>query len=90
VLRANPHLIEINARLWLKDLRRKYALADMTLSTVPDDEWLGLKHLGIDMVWLMGVWLPSPESERIARGSAGLVEEIKKLSPDVTDSAIGA
>ena len=89
MLRANPHLLEINTRLWLKDLRKKYALADMTLSTVPDDEWLGLKHLGIDIVWLVGVWLPSPESERIARASSGLLEEIKKLSPDFTSSDIG-
>ena len=90
MLRANPHLIEINTRLWLKDLRKKYALADMTLSTVPEDEWLGLKHLGIDMVWLVGVWMPSPESERIARGSAVLLEEIKKISPGFTSSALGA
>jgi glycosidase len=65
-------------------------MADMTHSTVPEDEWLGLKHLGIDMVWLVGVWLPSPESERIARGSPGLLEEIKKISPDFTSAAIGA
>lgn len=90
MLRANPHLIEINARLWLKDLRKKYGMADMTLSIVPEDEWLGLKHLGIDMVWLVGVWLTSPESERIARETPGLLEEIKKISPEFTNSAIGA
>ena len=66
MLRANPHLIEINARLWLKTLREKYSLKEMTLSSIPEDEWLELRHLGVDIVWLMGVWEPSPEAARIA------------------------
>ncbi len=34
----------------------------MELDTVPDDEWQRLRDLGIDYVWLMGVWEPSRAS----------------------------
>lgn len=90
MLRSNPHLIEINTRLWLKQLREKYALPEMTLSAVPDDEWLQLRHLGIDIVWLIGVWEPSPESERIARGDAALLAELKTLPPGFGPEAVGS
>ena len=90
MLRSNPHLIEINTRLWLKQLRAKYTLPEMTLSSVPDDEWLQLRHLGFDIVWLIGVWEPSPESERIARTDAALLEEVKNLPPGFGPEAIGS
>ncbi len=88
-MRSNPHLIEINTRLWLKQLRVKYSLPEMTLSAVPDEEWLELRHLGFDIVWLVGVWEPSPESERIARQDKALLEEVKKLPPGFGPGAIG-
>ncbi len=90
VLRANPHLIEINARLWLKTLRKKYSLNEMTLSSIPEDEWLQLKHLGFDIVWMMGVWDPSPESAAMARADAGLLAEIKKISPELGPESVGS
>ncbi len=90
MLRSNPHLIEINARLWLKQLRAKYSLPEMTLSAVPDDEWLELRHLGFDVVWLVGVWQPSPESERIARQDRPLLEEVRKIPPGFGPEAIGS
>ncbi|MDT8286957.1 MAG: alpha-amylase family glycosyl hydrolase [Elusimicrobiales bacterium] len=88
MLRANPHLIEINARLWLNELRRKHSHPDMTISTVPDEEWAALRHLGFDMIWLMGVWTPSPESARIARESQPLREEAAAIAG--TDERLGA
>jgi len=90
VLRSNPHLIELNTCLWLKQLRVKYSMPEMTLSSVPDDEWLELRHLGFDIIWLMGVWAPSPESERVARQDKGLLEEIKRLPPGFGAEAVGA
>lgn len=90
MLRSNPHLIEINTRLWLKQLRVKYSLPEMKLSSVPDEEWLELRHLGFDIVWLVGVWEPSPESERIAREDKALLEELKSLPPGFGPLAAGA
>ena len=89
MLRANPHLIEINARLWLKTLREKYSLNEMTLSSIPEDEWLELRHLGVDIVWMMGVWEPSPESARIALSDEKLLADIKNISPGLGREAIG-
>lgn len=80
MLRANPHLIEINTRVWLNGLRRKYASPDMTISTIPDEEWEALRHLGFDMIWLMGVWTPSPGSARIARETPALREEAVSIA----------
>ncbi|OGS49907.1 MAG: hypothetical protein A3J79_11215 [Elusimicrobia bacterium RIFOXYB2_FULL_62_6] len=90
MLRANPHLIEINARLWLKSLRKKYTQPEMTLSSIPEDELLQLRHLGIDILWLMGVWEPSPESARIAKANAALAESVKKISPELGAESLGA
>ena len=90
MLRSNPHLIEINTRLWLKQLRVKYSLPEMTLSSVPDDEWQELRHLGFDIIWLVGVWEPSPESERIAREDKALLSDLKNLPPGFGQEAVGA
>jgi hypothetical protein len=90
VLRSNPHLIEINTRLWLKQLRVKYSLPEMKLSSVPDEEWQELRHLGFDIIWLMGVWEPSPESERIAHTDKALLEDLKNLPPGFGPEAAGA
>ncbi len=90
MLRSNPHLIEINTRLWLKRLQVKYSLPGMKLSSVPDEEWLELRHLGFDIVWLVGVWELSPESERIAREDKTLLEDIRNLPPGFGPGAVGA
>lgn len=90
MLRANPHLIEINARLWLKTLKKKYSQPEMTLSSIPEDEWQQLRHIGIDIVWLMGVWEPSPESARIARATPALAEAVKKISPELGPESLTA
>jgi len=90
VLRSNPHLIEINARLWLKALRKKYSLGEMTISSVPEEEWMELKHLGFDIVWLMGVWTPSPASAAAARADAKLSAAVKAAAPALGEEAVGS
>ena len=80
-MRANPHVFEINTRPWLRQLREKYN-TQLTLATVPDEEWLELKHLGFDAVWLMGVWQTSPKAREIARNTPALLAEIAAIRPD--------
>ncbi|GAB4029473.1 MAG: hypothetical protein Fur0012_03940 [Elusimicrobiota bacterium] len=82
MLRSNPHLIEINTRLWLKNLREKYSSPEMTISAIPDEEWLNLKHLGFDIIWLIGVWQCGKMSTEIAKNDAGLIEEAVRLGYD--------
>ncbi|MEO8233637.1 MAG: alpha-amylase family glycosyl hydrolase [Ignavibacteriota bacterium] len=50
-LSNNPRLFEINARIWIKRFG-----SDCTLASVPDEEVSKWKELGINMIWLMGVW----------------------------------
>lgn len=55
----HPTLFEINTQVWLNELSRRFQ-RQITLGTVPDEEWTKLKELGVDYVWLMGVWQRSP------------------------------
>ena len=50
----NPALYEINTRVWLRRFDKDARKA--TLSDVPADYWDGLLEMGIDFVWLMGIW----------------------------------
>lgn len=88
-MRSNPHLYEINIRTWIRKLRDKYG-AGVTLSTIPDEEWLELRHLGFDVIWLMGVWQPSPKALKIARSTEGLVKELPSVCPGGSMEDIGA
>ena len=64
LLRKNPELFEINTAAWLFELSQKlgkpYCSAD-----VPSEEWDNLKALGMDLVWLMGVWNRSQEGRKL-------------------------
>lgn len=82
-MRSNPHILEINTRQWLWLLREKYG-ATLTLGTIPDEEWVELKHLGFDAVWLMGVWQTSSKAELIARATDSLVKEVTALKPEAS------
>src|SRR3954464_1054189 len=57
---ARPTIYEINTAVWLQ--RRGGARLD----AVPAAAWDALGTLGVDAVWLMGVWQRSPAGLRIA------------------------
>jgi len=86
----NPYLYEINCRVWLETLSRQVGHA-ITLAQVPQEEWTRLKDLGMDIVWLMGVWLHSRQGIRIARSHPDLQEAYRVALPDFTpDDVIGS
>lgn len=60
-----PLVYEINTRVWLKNLTNKYG-KQITLGTIPEEEFLFFNEYGFDYVWLMGVWKPSMYSKAIA------------------------
>lgn len=64
-MRRNPALYEINTLHWLHELALKHGRERMRLSEVPAKEWDGLRDLGFQFVWLMGVWKRSREGIRI-------------------------
>ncbi|MBI4180245.1 alpha-amylase [bacterium] len=49
-------------------------------------EWAGR----FDVIWLMGVWEPSPKGERIAKAHRGLNEEIRAVLPDAKKADVVA
>ncbi|MFH1329008.1 MAG: alpha-amylase family glycosyl hydrolase [Candidatus Bathyarchaeota archaeon] len=79
--RQNPHLYEINSRFWLRRLREKYG-RELTLSSIPEQEWKKLRQLGFDYIWLMGVWTPSGRGIDIAKSLPNLHTEYSKALPN--------
>jgi len=85
----NPHIYELNTRIWLRDLSLKYGKA-IELSNVPNEELEALKKLGFDALWLMGAWLPSPKGEEIARSHRDLRTEFERALPDLKEEDIAS
>lgn len=82
-----PKLIyEVNTRIWLPQAAevRNATLADVPQTVI--DEWV---DLGVDAVWLMGVWLRSPESRRIACEHLGLWQDYARALPDWSADDVG-
>jgi glycosidase len=63
--RPNPLMYEINTAAWLFELSRKLG-KPVHLGEVPSAEWDRLKMLGMDFVWLMGVWSRSQEGRKVS------------------------
>jgi glycosidase len=80
---ARPVIYEINTWVWLNDLSRQNKRV-ITLDTVPVEQWDAIASLGVDAVWLMGVWERSPVGIRIANENAGLQADFRRALPDYT------
>jgi len=80
-LRKNPHLYEINLMPWLKHLSHEKEQR-ITLENIPNGIWLHLKEIGMDLVWLMGMWQRSADSRRRARREAGLLNDCRSMLGD--------
>lgn len=78
---AHPVIYEINTWVWLGELSRQYKRT-VTLDAVPAPEWDALADMGIDALWLMGVWERSPAGIRIVAQDEGLVADFKGTLPD--------
>jgi glycosidase len=78
---AHPVIYEINTWVWLGELSRQYGKT-ITLDAVPAQKWDALADLGIDALWLMGVWERSPAGIRIAAQHEGIVADFKRALPD--------
>jgi glycosidase len=76
----NPAIYEINTRVWLK--RFKKGRRQATLADVSGGYWDVLRELGLDYVWLMGVWRTVESTVAEFCFDAGLVEEYKEALSD--------
>ncbi|MBU2529967.1 MAG: glycosidase, partial [Elusimicrobia bacterium] len=57
---------------------------------IPEEELLKIKHLGFDVIWLMGVWWPSPQSALIAKKDPELLKATKEINSEFSEEKIGA
>ena len=78
-----PVIYEINTWVWLNELSRHYQRA-ITLGSVPAEQWDAIASLGMDAVWLMGVWERSPAGIRIANENKDLQCAFRQALPDYT------
>ena len=77
-----PVIYEINTWVWLNELRQQYGQKSMTLDSIPEEQWDAIAELGVDAVWLMGVWERSPEGLRIVNEDEGLQEQFRCALPE--------
>ena len=78
----HPVIYEINAWVWLNELSRKHG-RQLSLATIPAEEWDAIADLAIDAVWLMGVWERSPAGRAIALRNEQLQEDFRRALPDL-------
>ncbi len=76
-----PQLYEINTRVWIDTLPRRSGQR-VTLGQIPQETWDHLRDLGMDLVWLMGVWLPSPAGIAVDRHDPALLRVCQEVLPD--------
>lgn len=82
-----PLIYEINAQVWLEELRQRHG-ADLDLGTIPGESWDAIAELGVDAVWLMGVWQRSPAGRAVAMQNAALMAEFQEVLPDLEEDDI--
>src|SRR5512139_3993069 len=82
-----PIIYEINTWVWLNELGRRHG-RDITLATVPPEEWDDLADRGFDAVWLMGVWERSQAGSGIVLGNQLLLADFRKALPDLDPSDV--
>jgi hypothetical protein len=83
----NPIIYEINTWVWLEELRRRLN-RQMNLGSIPAEEWNGIAALGVNAVWLMGVWERSPAGVRIAMENDNLRAEFQRVLPDLSSEDV--
>jgi len=80
MIRPHPHLYEINTWPWLEMLSRACGRR-LTLGTVPDERWDRLRAMGVDLVYLMGVWRRSALGRQLARSDKRLHADYDRALP---------
>jgi hypothetical protein len=83
----HPFIYEINTWAWLHDLSSRLQ-RQVTLDTVPTEEWDRLASFGFHGIWLMGVWARSPAGTQIALDDPDLRREFQQALPDFTPADV--
>ncbi|TCO50688.1 alpha-amylase [Actinocrispum wychmicini] len=87
---GQPVVYEVNTAVWLNAVARAVGRR-VTLADVPASEWDAITPVGIDAVWLMGVWERSPAGLAIANANAELRASFEQVLPDLrAEDVIGS
>jgi glycosidase len=86
-LPARPTVYEINTAVWLQRLGRERG-RPLGLGEVPGCEWDVLAALGVDALWLMGVWQRSAAGRAVAVAEPGLFAGYRAALRDVRDDDV--
>ena len=84
---TQPIIYEVNTWVWLREIGERIN-GHVTLGTVPAVELDRISSLGVDAIWLMGVWERSPRGTEIAGNHPGLKEEFHKVLPDLSPADV--
>jgi glycosidase len=79
-MKKNPLIYEINSRNWIFRLRDRYGMG-INLGNIPPAEIQHLRDLGVDYIWLMGVWATGERSRRVSRETASLEAAYEQALP---------
>ncbi len=82
--RQHPLLLEINTAAWLFELSTSLGKM-ISLGEVPAQEWDRIKHMGMDFVWLMGVWNRSQEGRKLSLNSPEFSAIFKEVLPEYSE-----
>ncbi len=80
-------ILEINTRVWIRTLGLG---SSPSFREIPDSILNDWQRTGYDAVWLMGVWLPSPKAEEIAKTHPGVREDCMRSLPDLHEEDLTA
>ena len=78
---VHPFIYEINTWPWLESISAKEG-KPIDLGSVPQRYWDEIAGLGVDAVWLMGVWRRSPAGIAIALANPALRSDFQAALPD--------
>ncbi len=84
---THPLIYEIDTWPWLERLGRA-AGRPIDLATVSPAAWDGLAELGVDAVWLMGVWERSPAGTAIAMADPANIADFRRALADVAPADV--
>lgn len=86
-LPEHPIIYEINTFVWLNTLSRNCGYP-VTLNNVPEETVEELAALGVDAIWLMGVWQRNPAG---LASALNYIHEYRPALPDVAeDDVVGS
>jgi len=85
-MKKNKNIYEINTRIWLN--RFQSSGTKTKLKDIPEDYWKYLRDLGMDYIWLMGVWKTNESVIKEYCFVPGLVNEYQKALKDFNDKDV--